>query len=198
MKHKFLICLGIAASSLMLTGCSMVNALTENTDPVYKSSVTIGHDVTIDSIDPQLILFNNMDSLSASGLYYATWVIGDSVPYENSDGETIDLYDAQLYFLLSEGKTADSAQRSVDSWLSSADENYNITENTEITCGGQNYTCITYTVDNEDSPYDRGISAFTTAGTDAACIELTCIPDFDGDLEEILTSFLENCHYEAD
>ncbi len=198
MKHKFFICLGITASSLMLTGCSMVNSLTENIEPAYESSVTIGHDVTIDSIDPQLILYNNMDTLSASGLYYAAWVIGDSVPYENSDGETIDLYDAQLYFLLSESKNADSAQRSVDSWLSSANENYNVTENAEITCGGQTYTCITYSVDDEDSPYSRGMSAFTIAGTDAACIELTCIPDFDGDLENILTSFLENCHYETD
>ncbi|HIT05294.1 MAG TPA: hypothetical protein IAB53_01425 [Candidatus Scybalocola faecipullorum] len=196
MKHRLFICL--AASSLLLTGCSAIREVTENTEPAYESSVTIGHDVTIDSIDPQLLLFNNTDTLSSRGLYYATWVIGDGVPYENSDGATIDLYDAQLYFLLSEANSADSAQQSLDSWLSSANENYNISESSQVTCAGLDYTFITYTVDDEESAYDRGVSAFTVVGTDAACIELTAIPDFDGDLKEILTSFLENCSFAKD
>lgn len=56
-------------------------------------------------------------SLSADGLYYALWTTGNSKKYENSDGETVDLYDAQLYLLLGESKTSEAAAESMENWL---------------------------------------------------------------------------------
>lgn len=195
MKLKYILCL--AAPVIFLSGCVPdIQDHTPEAVPVYESTVTIGHDVTVNSIDPQLLLLDNKDALSANGLYYATWVSGSSVPYENSDGETVDLYDAQLYFLLSESKNADNAKDNVDSWISAAKANYDVYDDQEITCGSQTYTLLTYNCTGDDTPYDRGVSAFTVSGANAACIELTCVSDYDGDLTDMLTGFLENCDYD--
>lgn len=54
---------------------------------------------------------------------------------------------------------------------------------------------LTYTFPGENHPYARGVSAFGIYGNSAICIELTCQEDFAGDLQAILTNFLENCTY---
>lgn len=136
--------------------------------------------------------------LAADGLYYATWVTGSSVPYENSDGKAIDLYDAQLYFLASETPTDDSAREHCNSWLAAAKENYEIKSEDTIICNGHSYTLITYHCVGEDTPYDRGVSAFAACGSTAVCAEFTCLENYEGDLEAILTRFLNGCHYSTD
>ncbi|MDE7341241.1 MAG: hypothetical protein K2N80_11905 [Lachnospiraceae bacterium] len=183
-----------------LTGCASASTLSSpveslDTDAEY---VTIGHHLTVDNTDSRLTLLNNMDALSADGLYYAAWTMGDSEPYENSDGDTVDLYDAQLYFLLGEFKDTEAAQNNMDTWLSAGRTNYEIITEENVTCNSLNYLLITYQFLHDDNPYARGVSAFGVFDNNAACIELTCRENFNEDLKAILIDFLNGCTYDAD
>lgn len=140
---------------------------------------------------------DNKEALAADGLYYATWVAGDSVPYENSEGETVDLYDAQLYLLVSETTDETSAEKSCQTWLADAKERYEVKKTDTVTVNGQSYTLITYGCIGEDTPYDRGVSAFGVCGSTAVCAELTCTLDYGEDLTKLLKEFLNGCHYSA-
>lgn len=182
-----------------LTGCASASALSSPAESldVDAEYVTIGHCLTVDNTDSRLTLLSNMDALSADGLYYAAWTMGGSEPYENSDGDTVDLYDAQLYFLLGEFKDAETAQNNLNIWLSAGRTNYEILSEENVTCNGQDYLLITYQFIHEDNPYVRGASAFGVFGNHAACIELTCREGFDEDLKTILIDFLNGCTYDA-
>lgn len=135
--------------------------------------------------------------MAADGLYYATWVTGDSIPYENSEGDTVDLYDAQLYLLVNETADSKAAEKSCKAWLASAEECYKILEKDTVTCNGQTYTLITYDCISEDTPYDHGVSAFGFNGANAVCAELTCLENYNEDLTPLLNEFLNGCHYSA-
>ncbi len=184
-------------SCVLLSGCSAFSR-TAGREPDKQSGeagpVKIGSVLEADAPE-QLTLLDNKDTLAADGLYYATWTAGDSVPYENSDGETIDLYDAQLYLLVSESTDAEAAEKDCRVWLASARDNYDIQETEAITCGGQDYTLIIYDCISEDTPYERGVSAFGVCGANTVCAELTCVEDYKGDLTALLKEFLDSCRY---
>lgn len=190
-KLLFLTCI-----LLLLTGCSSLPQADTNGQKWQSNWTKIGIHIGIDA-PKQLTLLENKEALAADGLYYATWVAGDSVPYENSDGDTIELYDAQLYFLASEATDEEAAKKNYTAWLSAAKENYQVLEEYTITCSGQAYTLITYRCTGKDNPYDRGVSAFGTNGTNAVCAEFTCLENYTEDLEALLTEFLNGCHYRA-
>lgn len=199
MKLKCLILILILNLTLLLTGCSHFLAITE--EPLHDTwsdsgYARIGHELTIQNSDNRLTLLQNKDTLSSEGLYYATWSIGDSEPFENSDGNTVDLYDAHLYLLLGEYPGEQQAINNRDQWLTAGKENYEILSEEEITCNGQSYTIISYRFVSEDNPYDRGISAFGACQKNAVCIELTCREDFEEDLRNIMIQFLNNCTFE--
>lgn len=187
-------------TAFLLTGCASAAALSSPAESldINAEYVTIGHHLTVDNTDSRLTLLDNMDALSADGLYYAAWTMGDSEPYENNDGDTVDLYDAQLYFLLGEFKDAESAQNNMDTWLSAGKTNYDTQSEENVICNGQNYLLITYQFIHTDNPYARGVSAFSVFDNNAVCIELTCRENFDEDLKAVLTDFLNGCTYDAD
>lgn len=189
--------LSLICTLLLLTGCSSAPQATINGEKWQSDWTKIGVNIGVDAPE-QLTLLDNKEALAADGLYYATWVAGDSVPYENSDGNTIDLYDAQLYFLASEATDEEAAKKNYTAWLSAAKENYQVLEEDTITCNGQAYTLITYRCTGKDNPYDRGVSAFGTNGVNAVCAEFTCLETYTEDLEALLTEFLNGCHYRAE
>lgn len=188
MKSRFLPCLISAA--LLLTGCSSTPDVEKDTNPL-----TIGGILEINNTNDQLILSDNKDVLSSDGLYYASWVLGSSRPYENSDGDTIDLYDAQLYLLLEEFVSSEKALAGLDTWIDQEKATYDILSEEEITCNGQAYTLFTYNCINEDNPYAHGVSAFGVHDQSAVCMEFTCTENFPEDSKTILIEFLENCTY---
>lgn len=191
-KLKHITCILCIISAL--TGCSVLPSSNDNTvtDSEY---VTVGGSLTVHNTDDRLTLLSNMDTLSADGLYYASWTAGSFEPYENSDGDTVDLYDAQLYLLLGEFKDPETAQQNMDTWLDAGQINYDVTEEETITCNGQTYTMVTYNFQNEENPYARGVSAFGVYNNLAVCAELTCREDYQEDLQQMLTNFLDNCTY---
>lgn len=182
---------------LLLTGCSAAPQTATDGLDWQDDWTTLGRIMGVDA-PQELTLLDNKEALAADGLYYATWVAGSSVPYENSEGDTVDLYDAQLYLLASEATDEKAAEKSCGTWLSSAEDNYDIQSKDTITCNGQSYTLISYNCISEDSPYDRGVSALGVCGTGAVCAELTCVKGYSGDLTQLLMEFLNNCHYNAD
>lgn len=196
MNLKLLCC--ILCLSVVLTGCSAFPSLTGENGQAAETGadfVAVGKSLTIQNIDEDLILISNMDTLASSGLYYASWGMGEPEPYENSDGDTVDLYDAQLYLLLGEFSNGEKAADSMNQWLASERMNYEVVDEEEITCNTQVYSLLTYNCINEDNPYDRGVSAFGVCNNAAVCVELTCQKGFEGDLKDILTDFLSNCTY---
>lgn len=194
---KYVYCLKTALFSLFcclfVSGCS--SSLNKDASAENTGIVTIGHSLEVQNTDERLTLSDNKDALAADGLYYATWVLGDSVPYENSDGETVDLYDAQLYLLLGESKNNESAQTNMKTWLAAAEANYVILDDKEVTCNEQTYHIIAYNCKEGNSPYAHGVSAFSVSNSAAVCIELTCRENYEENLETILTDFLNRCSY---
>ena len=150
----------------------------------------------MNNTDSRLTLLDKKDALSADGMYYASWTAGSPKEFENSDGDTVDLYDAQLYLLLGESKTPEVAAESMENWLEAGRTNYDVSAEETITCNGQSYTLLSYNFTNEENPYSHGVSAFGVFENCAVCAELTCQEEYSEDLKEMLTAFLEGCSYE--
>lgn len=83
--------------SFLLTGCSFFPSTLEKNENTWadSGSITVGNMLTVQNTDDRLALINHMDTLSADGLYYASWAMGSPEPFQNSAGDMIDLYDAQ-------------------------------------------------------------------------------------------------------
>lgn len=195
MKPKHIVSILCITILLTVTGCSVLPSVSGNDTVVNSEYVTIGSSLTVHNIDTRLTLISNMDALSADGLYYASWAAGSSEPYENFAGDTVDLYDAQLYLLLGEFKSSDAAQQNMDNWLTAVQTNYDVTDEKTVTCNDRSYTMVIYNFQNEENPYAHGVSALGVYQNIAVCVELTCRENYQEDLEKMLTAFLNNCSY---
>ncbi|MCM1268683.1 MAG: hypothetical protein NC302_12345 [Bacteroidales bacterium] len=188
---------GAEADGGAVQNAALPEASGQTADIVTDSvGIAVGTHLTVYNTDERLTLLHNMDTLSADGLYYASWTAGTSKPYENADGDTVDLYDAQLYLLTKECAGAETAQQAMTDWLSAGRSNYAVSKEETLTVGGQPYTVITYRFTREDNPYSHGISAFGVHENTAVCAELTCQETYDEDLSEMLSLFLGSCAYQ--
>lgn len=195
MKTKYIIfslCL-----ALILAGCSFTPQ--NEPDPAWEETgvITVGNVLTVQKSDERWKLLSNIDTLTAEGLYYAAWSIGEN-RFEGDDGEdAVNLYDAQLYLLLGEFPDESTAGQNMDKWLDVAKANYEILSEEEISCNGQPYLLITYNCVSKDNPYDNGASVFGVRKKHAMCIEMTLAEDFDEDAKTLLIDFLNNCTYDT-
>ena len=180
---------------MTVTGCSSLPSVIEK-EPIENTAfLKVGRYLDVNNTNENLILYDYKEALAGDGLYYASWRIGDAMPYKNSDGDIVDLYDAQLYLLLGEFTSNEKAQDNRNEWIEKAKNNYEISVEEETIYNEHPYLIITYTFPGENNPYSRGVSAFGIYENSAVCIELTCQENFAGDLQAILTEFLENCTY---
>lgn len=195
MKSKYLF--PALAAALALTGCSSGSLLEKELDDTWTTEgyVAVGSRLTVENKDSRLVLQDKMDALSADGLYYVSWTMGSAEPYENSDGDTVDLYDAQLYLLLGEFPDSEKAYDNMETWLAAAQANYEVLTKKEAACSGYTYSLITYNCVSDDNPFERGASAFGAFEDTAVCIEFTCRENFEEEPESILTDFLGSCTY---
>lgn len=193
---KLMFFLLAGALCLGLTGCGTVLPPEKAADGLDWSEdwVTVGGIVGVDTpegMDPR----ENNDALAASGMYYATWSVGESEPYTNAEGDEAQIYDAQIYLLLGGYKSAEEAENTLSQWKSMAELNYAIGETSTQTHNGQEFTVITYTFESEENPYARGASAFGVYRNYAVSVELTCREGFQEDAAQLLGGFLDSCHY---
>lgn len=158
--------------------------------------ITIGNVIGVET--PEGMTFReNSDALAAKGMYYASWSIGEGETIVNEEGEEAQVYDAQVYLLLSGYDDTGKAEDALKEWLDMADGQYAVESTASETYAGQAFTVITYTYTSETNPYARGASAFGTYGNFAVSVELSCQEGFNGSAPEILADFLEHCHYAA-
>lgn len=184
------------ALCLGLTGCASAPPPEQAADGLSWSDswVTVGNVVGVDAPEGMDHRENN-EALAANGMYYATWSIGVGEPYTNEDGEEAELYDAQVYLLLSGCQSAKDAEHTLDQWKEMAKLQYSIESTAGESHNGVDFTVITYSFESGANPYARGASAFGVYRNYAVSVELTCRQDFDGGAAELLGRFLDNCHY---
>ena len=181
---------------LCLCGCGTVLLPEKAADGLdwNRSWVTVGGIVGVDTPDGMEARENN-EALAAQGMSYATWSIGEAVPYTNADGEEAQLYDAQIFLLLSGSKSVEQAEDTLAQWQEMARQQYAIDGTVAETHNGQAFTVITYTFGSETNPYARGASAYGVYRNYAVSVELVCQHYFDGDAAQLLARFLDSCHY---
>ncbi len=145
-----------------------------------------------------LTLQENTSVLAGDDTYYATWTIGEPTPYVNADGDDTDLYEAQLYVLLYGCAGAEDARAACEEFLAREQQSYDVQAWSTATHNAQEYTVIEYACGSETNPYSRGISAFAVCHNYVLVAELACLDSFSGDERQILSDFLDGCHYSAD
>lgn len=181
--------------TLCLTGCGQLPpAQAADGSPWSESWVTVGNVVGVDTPD-NMEPRENVDALAASGMYYATWSIGEGKPYVNEDGDDAQVYDAQVYLLLAGFSSGEKAEEKAAQWLAMANDRYSVNGTQSVTCNGQEFTVVTYAFASETNPYAVGASAFGVYRNYAVSVELSCGEAFSGDPLETLTDFLSRCHY---
>lgn len=190
MKRNYIICIVFTA---LLLGLFLLSLKSK-----APSVVTLGDHFKVDNTDSRRTLTNHVDTLAPSGLYYASWGLGNVSPYEKEGDEALNLYDAQIYLLFGEYKNGESAAENMQEWLDAARTNYEVVSEEEILFCGRACTKLTYRFAGEDAPYANGISIFGVLDANAFCIELTCRESFADDPETTMDDFLNSCSYDAD
>lgn len=135
------------------------------------------------------------DTLSVSGIYYATWVTGDERNHTNEDGESAMVYDAQIYVLVQEFRTNEKAIKEATQWAERAKQSYETAPVNTLEQDGQQYTLLPLLSGSESNPYGHGIAAYTVRGEYAVWVELLCAPDYESDPRQVMELFLAGFHY---
>ena len=184
---------------LTLTGCSGKYPERAADGSAWNRDWTIlGTVLGVEEPGNGLTLSENPVVLTGDDTHYATWTIGEAAAYTNEDGKETELYDAQLYLLLYGCADEAGADEAVADWIEREQEVYQITDVVSENCNGQAYTVMLYEVGSDTNPYARGAVAFGVYENYAVSAELTCVDSFTGDAHEILTVFLNGCHYSAE
>lgn len=180
----------------LTTGCASENPDDyRNTEEAANGIYEIAC-MTVKEPDDHFDLYDNKDVLAEDGLHYITWTSGSPTEYTNSDGNVVNLFDAQLYLLVKDCSTDEAAATEISGWQSIEAEAYNSHTTQNAAYNNQDYTLLFLSDSKKDSPYSEGISAYTTYNSYAVCIELYCCEDFNGDLSELLDSFLNGCTFD--
>ncbi len=145
----------------------------------------------VDGFEPR----ENLDAMSASGLWYATWTAGEMEVRENEEGQRSEIYDAQIYLLVQEAKSEAKALAEVEVWKGRERDSYGCGESSTGDYAGMSFEVIPMLTASETNPYSHGAAAFGVRGKYAVSAELLCREGYEGDAEEILTDFLAGLHF---
>lgn len=193
--QKYGLTLLLVVGLLGLSSCSQYPDQAVDGTPWDVSWTMLGSVVGAEAPENGFSLWENYSVLTGEDIYYATWVAGEPDHYTNEDGDEVEVYDAQIYFLAMGCGDEAYAGENLAEWMARQQETYTVTETWSETRNGQEYTLLTYECGSETNPYERGISAFTTYGRYALNVELTCQNTYTGQEREILLQFLDGCHY---
>ena len=192
---KTVFCMMLCAILVCLTSCGAKGpTATVDGAPWDDAWIMVGAKIGAEAPGSDFTL---RDVKGAKNMTFTAWSAGEAQSHTDAQGEESDVFDAQLVVLVVEAGTADAAQASVDEWLSLDGDAYTITDTAQQILGGQEFTVLTYDFSSETSAYARGASAFAVNGGCAISAEFACQDSYEGDPAEVLTGFLENCHYAA-
>lgn len=140
-------------------------------------------------VEPQegWTLQRNEDVLAAEGIYYATWTQGQPEAQTDAEGNTVQVYPAQMHLLLAQ---PEDPEKEIENWNALAQERYTLGAAQIVQCGGQSFQTVLYTV-----PGAKGVFATARWGDRAIQAELKCREDFPAEPLELLSDFLNHCHY---
>ena len=170
-------------------------AQTVQGEPWDENWAMLGSVLGVEDPGNGFVLLDNNSILTAQDTYLATWVSGDPIDYVTADGDDAQIYEAEIFLLLQGCKDSENAALAIDEWTALAKDMYAVSDTSAETHQGQQYTVLTYTVDAETNPYDRGVSAYAVFENYAVSAELTCLDSYAGDIAAILADFLDGCHY---
>lgn len=177
---------------LALTGCSGAG---KELPPGWDESwVRVADYVGVEPLDGFTLNESN-DLLSVSGLYYATWTAGEGQDFVNADGDEATVYDAQIYVLLEECRSAEAAKNAVGTWIAREKLSYETGETYEKSFNTQDFEILPLISGGESNPYTHGTAAFAVRDEWGISVELVCSDGFAGDSQEILEQFLAGLHY---
>ena len=179
---------------LLLSGCAAQTGPTNEELGWDKDWVRVGVLLGVEPVDG-FTLSENKDVMGIYGLYYATWTAGEAQDYVNADGDEAQLYDAQIYVLLQQNKSADEAKTSLEDWIGREREAYQTGEMRIETYAGQEFNLLPLLQAGEDNPYTHGAAAFAARGGWTISVELLCQDSFEGDAQTCLVRFLSGFHY---
>lgn len=109
---------------LCLTGCGAAAPETAADGTAWSEEwVTVGDVVGVETPEG-MTPRENSDALSAKGMYYATWSLGEAETIVNESGDEAQLYDAQVYLLLAGYDGTEKAEEAAAEWLDMAAEQY--------------------------------------------------------------------------
>ena len=79
-KLKFASCLFCLL--MTVTGCSSLPSVIEK-EPIENTAfLKVGRYLDVNNTNENLILYDYKEALAGDGLYYASWRIGDAMPYK--------------------------------------------------------------------------------------------------------------------
>lgn len=199
LKHKLCALAGIIilSTTSVFSGCGMATntTQTENAAETATYPLSVGDVMTIDDLGSDAKLLDIQDSLSSRGLYYAAWGIGNAEDYVNDEDTTIQLYDAQLYTIISTCTQESEALETCANWQSTAKKSYTVTDEATLIYNDIRYSMLSYTYpEDSKNPCDYGMSIYGTDGTTAICVEISCRNQWNGNGEDLITNFLDHCH----
>lgn len=180
------LCILFLAAALLLTGCALPEAPAVAADgtPWSGEWTTIGAVLGVENVDGWKNI-RNEDLLADTGMYFASWVTGES-----SEG----VYPAQVFLVLSQCETSSDAEELVGEWTKLAGENYNTEAPGALEHRLGTFSLIPYTC-GDDSTFDRGISCVGIVGKRAVNLEVSCMEDVELDLQGTVTEFLNGFHF---
>lgn len=170
-------------AALLLTGCAP--------DPHPEWDSLVRADNLLAAQTPEGFTLNeSKGALSLNGVYYFTWSKGDGTKVTNAQGDEATVYDCQIYLLAAQCADLETAKKHIAEWSAREETNYEMTQAETVEVGRTSYDCMLLSPKKDGSPFTAGAAAFAATDTAAVSVEIFSANGFEGDLSEILRTFL--------
>ena len=179
--------------ALLLSACGAKQELPSDWEPDWAVVCPV---LAVEPFDG-FTLHESNDALYLSGIYYATWVTGESRPHTNEEGEEAEVFDAQIYVIVQEYRNSDSAASGIAQWTAREKSTFEAGAEYTVVCNEQEYTVLPLTGGSENNPYRHGAAAFAVRDSWAICVEFLGAENYEADFEKALEEFLNGFHYAA-
>lgn len=189
MKKAAIVCILILCLTLSACGAK-VPEKTADGEAWGGDWTTIGAFLGVEPMEGWTVQ-RNEDVLAAEGTFYASWTKGQALSYTNENDDRITTYDAQIHLVVMELDTPEDAEQTAAQWQSLARERYSNME--ESTDGS--FQITTYSFPAGSGPASNGASAKGIRGSRAIRVDVAVLADFPEEAMDVLTDFLEHCHY---
>lgn len=186
-QGKGILAVFLAALCLLLCACRD----RPDAHPEWGDAFRMGEWLAVSSVPEGFTFSESSDVLSPVGLCYATWIKGEERDVKNESGVDAKAYDAQIYLLVKECRSAESAQAELENWIEREKSAYTTGEEQAAERAGQAYTLLTLVSGRETNAYKSGGAAFGRRGELAIVVEIVCIERAGIDALAVLSGFLD-------